>query len=224
MYNMNEYIYIASFDIGKKNFAFCIEKIRLDILFSILPISKSLRYLKDNSCSLEMDNVLNRVCNEGKIILIENIDLTENCSLNKFDPRILINLTNVLTKYKYYWDQCYAFVIEQQMSFGKKRNYMAFKIAQHCFSYFIIQYASFKYILEYPSYHKTRVFGASKTFTKYQRKKWAIEKAIDILKKRKDISTLELITKSKKKDDLSDIIVQLQSFKYLYFVEKTFII
>ena len=220
---MTDPIYIASFDIGKKNFAFCIEEMCPQTLQSIPSISKPMRYMKDGSCSAELSSVLHRVCMEGRIILIENIDLTGHCSSKGFDTRILINLTNVLTKYESYWNRCFAFIIEQQMSFGKKRNYMAFKIAQHCFSYFLIQYASFKHILEYPSYHKTRVFGAPKSFSKYQRKKWAIEKATEILNQRGDTDTLRLFSSSKKKDDLSDIIVQLQSFKYLYFVEKSII-
>lgn len=214
-------MYIASFDIGKKNFAFCIEKCDHNELYGLNPIRKTIRYVSDGSCSNDMIEVLNKVCINGEIILIKNVDLTTNCKQVKtFDQRILINLTRVLTDYRKYWDMCQIFIIEQQMCFGKKRNPTALRIAQHCYSFFIIQYASFKTIIDFPSYHKTRVFGASKKYSKYERKKWSIEKAIHILQERDDSNTLQLINESKKKDDLSDIIVQLQSFKYLYFVEK----
>jgi hypothetical protein len=56
--------------------------------------------------------------------------------------------------------------------------------------------------------------------SKPQRKKWATEKAMNILMERGDTDTLEEIESSKKKDDLADTLIQLQSFKFLRFVDK----
>jgi hypothetical protein len=39
------------------------------------------------------------------------------------------------------------------------------------------------------------------------------------LTEREDFDTIDEITSSKKKDDLSDVIVQAQAFKYLHFVD-----
>jgi hypothetical protein len=219
---MNDCIWLASFDIGKKNFAFCVEELRLDDLKSIQNIPRCQRYNKDGSCTIEFNRILKSVYSTGKIILLENIDLTYDCNKNvSLDPQLYINMYTVLDKYKHYWDKCVSFVVEQQMGFGKKRNYMALKLGQHCLSYFIFNYSSFKHTIEFPSYHKTKIFGASKNLTKYQRKKWAVDKAIEILNDRNDIQSIKQITDYKKRDDMSDIIVQLQSYKYLMFIDKS---
>jgi hypothetical protein len=117
------------------------------------------------------------------------------------------------------------------MSFGKKINLIAIKIAQHCASYFIMKYPNIN-IIEFPSYHKTQVLGAEKevkktkrgnpkfvSMSKPKRKKWAVNTCKEILENKGDLVSLERINKSKKKDDLADTYLQLQAFKYLYFVE-----
>jgi hypothetical protein len=56
--------------------------------------------------------------------------------------------------------------------------------------------------------------------SKPQRKKWSTEKVINILMERGDTDTLDEIIGSKKKDDLADTLIQLQSFKFLRYVDK----
>jgi hypothetical protein len=215
-------VWLASFDIGKKNFAFCIEEINLDDLQSIQNISKNDRYYKDGTSTPEFTKILKKVCTNGKIILIDNIDLTYDTDKSQYlDPLIFVNMNTVLDRYKEYWNKCTSFVIEQQMGFGNKRNYMALKLGQHCFSYFIFNYANFKQTVEFPSYYKTKVLGSGKKLSKYQRKTWAVHKAMDILADREDHKSMEIINNRKKRDDVSDVIVQLQSYKYLVFVDKS---
>lgn len=214
-------IRLASFDIGKKNFAFCVEEINLNDLLTIENIPKTSRYFKDGTCTPEFLEILKKVYTSGKIILLENVDLTENCNKKEYlDPLIFINMNKVLDKYQSYWDTCTSFIIEQQMGFGKKRNYMALKLGQHCFSYFIFNYANFKDTIDYPAYYKTKVLGAPKKISKYQRKMWAVNKAMDILSDRNDFDNIKSITSRKKRDDVADVIVQLQSYKFLVFVDK----
>lgn len=221
-------MWIASFDIGIKNFAFCVEKINLEMFESIQNIPLKYRYNDDNTCTKQFSEILNQVYVNGEIILIDNVDLSfglvdsnnkYNCNKNGLDPKIYINMNKVLDKYKEYWDKCSIIIIEQQMNNNKKRNPKACKLEQHCFSYFIFNYGLFKQIIEYNSIYKTRILGALKNISKYNRKKWAIKKALDILLKRNDTDTLKLINLRKKKDDLSDVIIQLQSFKYQVFVD-----
>jgi len=218
----NSTIWLASFDIGKKNFAFYIEEIDTDKMSTIENIPKHKRYLDTGECTPEFENIINDVNINGKIILIDNIDLTYGTDKSKYlDPTIFVNMNKALDKYKKYWDKCSSFVIEQQMGFGNKRNYMALKLGQHCFSYFIFNYANFKQTVEFPSYHKTKVLGACKNMTKYNRKTWAVKKALQILKLREDNDNMIYIEDKKKKDDVSDVICQLQAYKYLVFVDKT---
>ena len=124
------------------------------------------------------------------------------------------------------------------MSFGKRNNTMALKLGQNCESYFLYSYGRFKKVIEYPAYYKTQILGAQKTEKKLKsgkikymaidkpaRKKWCIQKGLSVLEDRKDFDNIEELQKKigKKKqklDDKMDVLCQLQSFKYLYFVEK----
>lgn len=213
-------IWIASFDIGKKNFAFCIEEVDTQQLQQIQNLPKSQRYHTDGTATKEFMNVLRQVCRSGRLILIKNVDLTDGCNMKiSLDPKIFIHMNQCLRTYKSYWDKCSAIVVEQQMSFGKKKNFMAMKLGQHCLSYFLLEYATFKHIVEFPAYHKTKVFGAPPKMSKYQRKKWAVEICHTILTDREDDLGLQEIVQYKKKDDVSDIVMQLQSYKYLRWVE-----
>jgi hypothetical protein len=220
---MTRKIWIASFDIGKKNFAFCVEEVDTDKLKSLNNVQKSLRYNRDGTPTHNFRKVLKKVCLNGRTKLLENVDLTNGCSKTKYlDPQLFINMTNLLDKYREYWDKCEVFIIEQQMSFGRRKyNTMALKLGQHCFSYFVIMYSTFKTTIEFPAYHKTQVLGARKKMSKKERKEWAVDKAIDILSNRDDNESLEKLSSKKKKDDYSDTIVQLQAFKYLLYVDQS---
>ena len=59
-----------------------------------------------------------------------------------------------------------------------------------------------------------------KAVDKPTRKKWCVDMAKIILTHRNDEETIDKISKVKKKDDLSDVICQLQAFKYCYFINK----
>lgn len=219
--------YIASFDIGKKNFAFCVEEIPQSTLnqtlFNGIPISK--RYNPDGTCTDIVRKHIESIYSQGKIVLLENHDITVGSldAKKNFDKKYLLNMNKILDCYKPYWDKCYLIIIEQQMEFSKKKlNMMAIKLAQHLYSYFVFQYADFKEIIIFPAYHKTQILGAPKTLRKKDkgRKKWAVKEALDILEIRNDIPSTNLILTRKKQDDLSDTICQLQAYKVLYCMRK----
>lgn len=226
-------IWVASFDIGKKNFSFYIEEMDRNKLLNITNISQDCRYNKDGTITSEFEKILDQVYLNGKTILHMNSDLTKNCDSKSYlDPEIYHNMIDHLDSFSSYWNKCSAFVIEQQMSFGKKNNTMALKLGQHCYSYFTFNYGRFKEIIEYPAYHKTKVLGAPKKvinkktgklvkMSKPQRKSWAVEKAIEILNKREEQYVLDNIKNKSKKDDLADTLIQLQSWKYMVFVNKS---
>jgi hypothetical protein len=230
----NDNVWLASFDIGKKNFAFYIEEINLKKLKEVENISKFKRYNLDGTCTAEFRKILDSVYMNGKKILLKNVDLTPGTNKNKyFDIELCHNLIGVLDEYSEYFDNVSYVIVEQQMSFGKKVNTMTLKLGQHCESYFLFKYGRFKEVIEFPSYYKTQVLGAEKLKkttktgkTSYKavdktiRKKWAIDEASTILAEREDFDTLSELTSMKKSDDVSDVIVQLQAFKYLYFIDK----
>jgi hypothetical protein len=227
---------LASFDIGKKNFSWCVEEFDQTELLELENIPVSKRYNLDGSPTLEMQKLLDQVCMNGRIVSHENIDLTEGCDpKKKLDPLTFHNMIEVLDRFAEFWDQCSAFVIEEQMSFKGKYNTMAVKLAQHCASYFMFRYGQSKPVIEFPSYHKTQVLGAEKTagkvckngktkfktMDKPQRKKWSVNKCIEILTHRGEIEILDELTSVTKKDDLADCCLQLQAAKYLIYVNKS---
>jgi len=229
-------VWLASFDIGKKNFAFYIEEFNKKELLKLPNIPKKERYYEDGSTKPEFGKVVKDVCLNGKKIVFINTDITEGCNKNVYlEPGYFHNMTDLLDSYIEFWDICDAFIIEKQMSFGKRHNTMALKLGQHCWSYFSFKYGRFKEIVEFPAYHKTQILGSKKikkiskngkitykAIGKSERKKWSVEKAISILTERKDFDTISNLTSNKKRDDLADVLCQLQAFKILVYVDKSF--
>lgn len=247
-------IWIASFDIGKKNFCWCVEECDEKLLSTIRNVDKDKRFNKNGTETEEMKYALEQVYKNGKIIHHQNTDLTKNCKSNKsLDIQIFVNMYNLLDEHFDLWSKCDFIVIEEQMHFGVKTNFMAVKLAQHCFSYFVFKFDSDKPIIDFPSYHKTQLLGALKIeskpykngeirykgMEKSARKKWAVEKAFQILKFRNETSVFETVSKDSslknsslkkkkpkkiKKDDLADTFLMIQAFKYLKYVDKSCLI
>ena len=227
---------IASFDIGKKNFAFYVEEVDTRELEKLTTIPKNRRYRSDGTPTDEFEKLISTIYLTGNTVLYRNLDLTEGAKKGKYlDSVIYHNMISALDNYREVFDRCSIIVIEQQMSFKQAQNTMALKLGQHCYSYFIFRYPitqdgdfvfdESKEIIEFPAYYKTQVMGApkvnGKAMSKPERKKWSTEKAIDILMERGDTDTLDEIIGSKKKDDLADTLIQLQSFKFLRYVDKS---
>lgn len=228
--------YIASFDIGKKNFAFYVEEVDTTELLALTSIPKNRRYGYDGLPTEDFQELISSVYLSGNTVLYKNLDLTAGSNKGKYlDSIIYRNMITALDNYKNIFDKCSIIVIEQQMSFKNVQNTMALKLGQHCYSYFVFRYPivedgnllfdDSKEIIEFPAYYKTQILGApkigGKSMSKPERKKWATEKAIDILMERGDTDTLDKIVSSHKKDDLADTLLQLQSFKFLRYVDKS---
>jgi len=212
-------VWVASFDPGKCNFAFAIEEISEENLKCIKSLPKSKRYDGDGKHTKEYGDTITKALMSSKTILVRNVNVNGDTEKGKYlDTRVFINITNLLDEYKVYWDKCSFILIEQQMSFKKGHNTMALKVAQHVFSYFTFCYSTFKEIIEFPAYHKTKLLGAPKKLTKPQRKKWAIEKALSIWESRKDTEILDYVKKNKKKDDLSDCFLMCNCFGIMRFI------
>ncbi len=225
---MPDIIQVASFDIGKKNFSFLIEEFSIKKLREIETVPLKSRYNPNGTPTDSFQTILNKVFANGKVILYKNSDITHGCDPKvKLDPKTFYNMNDLLTDHIEYFKNCSLILIEKQMMFGKLTNPMAVKLAQHCYSFFTICLSPSIKIIEYDAYNKTQVLGCKmdtvlskkgvekfKAVDKPTRKKWAITKCIDILTIRNDAETLTFIKTQKKKDDLADVLVQLQAFKY----------
>jgi hypothetical protein len=229
-----EVINIASIDIGKTNFAFYIEEVNLTNLRNISNIPLESRYNENGTLTETMEKLLKEVHKTGKTILYKNENLTIDTDKSKYlDKNIFYNMIDHLDKYKSYFEKCDYILIEMQL----KRNTMAMKLGQHCYSYFAIRYGRGKQIIEFPAYYKTQILGAEKIFDKKykngkikwktmdqrSRKKWAVKKALEILEDRGEVdiaSEIKSVKRGKKKlDDICDNKLMIEAFKYMYFVD-----
>jgi hypothetical protein len=232
----SDLVKVASFDIGKKNFAFYVEEFDRQDLKNITNIDIKQRYNLDGSPTPKMKEILERIYKNGRTILHKNVDLTKDCDPKKpLDTETYYNMIDVLDEHAEVWDECLCFVIEEQMSFGKKLNKTAVKLGQHCYSYFTFKYGRFKPVFEFHAYYKTQILGAPKeevdpcksgkrkfkTMEKGGRKKWAVTKLTEVLNLRGETEVLDTVKSVKKKDDLSDTLCQLQAWKYLALVDKS---
>lgn len=220
----------ASFDIGYRNFAFCIEEFDTQALKTLPKIAKRERYNSDGTLTEDFGAVANEACLNGKIILFKNLDLTKGRKIESLDMELFHSMTDVLEEHTEYWGKCEAFIIEMQMSFRGVYNVKALKLGQHCMSYFAVKFGRSKYIVEWPAYNKTEVLGAQKlsnvtktgkktfkSMDKPARKKWSVIKASEILELRGEDDILTSLTSVKKKDDLADTLLQLCSWKILHY-------
>lgn len=212
-------IWIVSFDIGIKNFAFVISSFSDDvdhIRQHNIPLKD--RYMKNNECTPEFHSFLNDYIykNNFEIVHHHNIDISDpNNTTNQLSSQIFLNICQVLDTYSSLWEHVQYFIIEQQMQFKNNNNIKALKIAQHIYSYFLIHYPQ-KHIQEYCAYYKTRVLGAPLRLKKHERKKWAIVKTHEILQLK---NQSQLLDDYKKKDDVSDCVLMAITFYYQLLID-----
>lgn len=232
---VDEDIYIASFDIGKVNFAYCIEKC-------------SLKDIKRRT-----ETTIDEMCSKGKIEIIDNVRLVsfpKNIVTRRRGPRkgttykpsgkyTFESLLLFLEERKTFWNKCHIFVIEQQMSQNKE----GLKISYHLEAYFKTCYGTFKEVVLFPSYHKTQVFEAEKWinldpltrktdkygkpfYTKMSynnRKKSCIIKALEILEQRHDTDTIWKLERSQKKMICVTLFVNFKLINgYIYLKNKRY--
>lgn len=143
-------------------------------------------------------------------IVFTKIDLEEN-----EDVSMYVALLNFLNTHKKYLLQTHIMVIEKQLHI----NYQAVRISQHIITYFMTISQDSELlpsIFELDSKVKGQYLGAPKNISEKQLKQWAVTKAVEILTARGDKWSLEVIENTKKKDDLSDVVIQVEAlFGYI---------
>lgn len=210
---------IASFDIGKKNFAMCIQDFTEETL-------------KTCSGSVDEDCVIEKISRNGNVIAVDNLDLTEGCNQKLYlDAKVFPNMIQKLNERSEILGSCDVYVVEQQMSFKGARNPAALKLAQTVMTYFWINHPG-KPVIEFPAFHKGQVLGAPREFgtiTKTYKngntreikdtlKKWAVREVTRILELRGDDVTMTLLQDLKKRDDVADTILQSIAYVVLQYI------
>lgn len=120
------------------------------------------------------------------------------------------NILKYLEKNRRLLETASVVVVERQMAI----NYNAVRISQLLLTYFMMilrNKPNLPLILELDPKTKGKALGAPKSITKPALKKWATEKAREILTARGDVKSINQLNSSKKKDDLGDTIVQVEA-------------
>ena len=155
---------------------------------------------------------------DGQIVCLfsDKYDPLESVNVNIENKEVLsnllfVNITNILNKLKPYFEETHYVIIERQMV----QNYKATRVMQHLISYFMIHLQD-KYFLasiyEIDSKLKGKMLECEKGIRENELKKWAVQKALELAEKRKDEYTIKLINKTRKKDDLADVLCQIEAF------------
>ena len=125
--------------------------------------------------------------------------------------QLYLLITNFLDQYAEIFRKSHIMIIERQLP----TNYRAVRISQHIISYFLIYFKdivpSLPMIFEIDSKLKGKELGASNHLNERGIKQWSVDQARDLLAKRKDLVGLEILEKTKKKDDLADTVMQIEA-------------
>lgn len=230
---------LLSIDVGIHNMAFYMEEIdekELNELCKGCRLNKGEKRFNENGEAIgKYQELVQRISVHGECLFVQKLNLSEKKG-NQFDLQIFVNLSKFLNDNKLLMDTVNKVIIEQQL----KTNPMAQRIEQHCISWFTFHYSVSKEIIVFPSRNKYIFIGMPKKMinkktqtlkkiTKTQRKKWACDVTLELLKQ-KEIQSVEkskdgnIVTASQllhyifkenaaKKDDISDTICQLNAYK-----------
>jgi hypothetical protein len=160
-------------------------------------------------------------------LLFTKLDLTPKSE----DQNVYYNLTIYLDQYYHLFRECHIILFERQMV----DNYNMIRMSQHTLSYFLNKFSVSRaktqptvdtkdvklniidpsmpktLIIEMESRVKGQQLGGAVGLKGRQLKQWAVDKAIELLTIRDDKISLEIIYRLKKKDDVSDTVVQLEA-------------
>jgi len=239
---------IACFDIGRKNFAFYVEDVELEMLeqlhekFYRLPKKKQRRIMGE--MNPEVEEIHKLLFKVGKRVEMMVVDLTdEEGTLNN---QVRCNLHEFLNKYEEIWNECDIFIIEEQYynpksQFANQRgvNKDAILLGECCYTYFINYHYPFRDVMYFKSMLKTQTFGCpeyttitdkkglrtTRKTTKPDRKKWSIVKGKEVFELRGDEEGLKHLIDGKKifkqkQDDVCDCILMCQAFLFKTYVLK----
>lgn len=219
---------IASFDIGRCNFAQYVEEFDPQVIEGLEKRYKALPKQRQRRVKGAMNSDVSQLLEEtalcGTRISTGVYDFTTETGQG-LDVAARLAMLAHLARFESLWDTCDIFVIEQQFfnatAFGgkKKRNTAAganvdaIKVAEATFMWFLERYP-FKTICYFGSQFKTQIFGAPWKMSKPERKKWATDKAEEIYRQREDqemINLFDLAEAVKRKRITTE--ERVQSFK-----------
>jgi hypothetical protein len=199
-------ITIASFDIGKKNFAQYVETIskdEIEHLKKCYAASKSGRASLVKTRTPEYRNFLKSVYLTGRRVHTGVYDLRNERKEDVLDNETRKNIIRHLHNHKWLWEKCNVFVIEQQFFKPSGRrgrnldssqaNVDALKISELLIGWLLNEYPDKEHLF-FGSTNKTQLLGAPPKLKRKGVKDFCIEQAKILYKLRGDHSINELFT------------------------------
>lgn len=202
--DQEESITIASFDIGKKNFAQYVERITHS---EILHLKNCYKSAKSGKASLiktrtpQYRSFLNNVYLTGRRVQTGVYDLRNERKEDILDNETRKNIINHLHRFKWLWEQCDVFIIEQQFfkptgrrganMNSSQANVDALKISELLIGWLLNEYPDKEHIF-FGSTNKTQLLGAPAKLKRKGVKDFCIDQAKILYKLRKDVCINEL--------------------------------
>jgi hypothetical protein len=141
---------------------------------------------------------------EDEKITINNKEILSN--------KLYVNIINILSKLEQYFPETHYVIVERQLP----QNIKATRVMQQIICFFMLSLQNKHYyasIIEVDPKLKGKMLGAPKGCRENELKKWAIVKALELAEMRNDEYTLKILnTKRLKKDDLADVLCQIEGF------------
>lgn len=225
-------IRIASFDIGRCNFAWYIQDISIkdvsDLYYRYHSLPKELQRRVKGTMNVSIQGILDDLYKYGRRVIMGVTNLSDGD--NKWNIQSRLNLFSFLKDNKRILRTCNIFLIEQQYfntysgggrkTNGGGANVDAIKIGENLLSWLLLNFK--KETVIFPSMFKTHTLGATDSLTKPQRKRWSDEKAREILSLREDTIGIKQLTDTKKAkqktDDICDALLQCQAYIFKFLI------
>jgi primosomal protein N' len=196
------YYQVVSIDPSLKNFGFRIE--RRHVAGLIVPIAYSrTNFYPEGTAQRKKKNEETEVKKTKR----SNDIMKVPPAINEIYNRV----TQFLDGYYQQFLESHIFIIERQLP----HNYQAVRVSQHVISYLSLYLRDtplLPMIVEIDSKVKSRALGCPKGIEGRQNKQWLIEKANELLTQRGDTASLTLLQTSSKKDDLADVVCQVEAW------------
>lgn len=197
---------IASFDIGKKNFAHYVESVsndEIDHLRRCYHSAKSGRAALIKTRSPEYRRFLDSVYLTGSRIHTGVYDLRNERKEDVLDNETRKNIIQHLQRFRWLWEKCDVFIIEQQFFRptgrgkrnlnGSQANVDALRISELLMCWLLNEFPEREHIF-FGSTHKTQLLGAPPKLGRKEVKNFCVEQAMMLYRIRNDVSINELFS------------------------------
>ncbi len=138
-------------------------------------------------------------------VMLYRVNFLQMKDQESFDTVYYTNCIKILREYLNVMELCQYIIIESQLPI----NYDMVRMSTHIIAFLMISLENKgvkPMICEVDAYFKSRILNAPPKMAKPELKKWCREYAINLLEKRGDLATRDMLIKAGKQDDMGDVV------------------